>query len=477
MMARAKSAPLTINLLFYNSEESALVTEHAFHTRELMLAARRINLQETFQSLTSPAPILECLEICNMGEEAVMLPVNIFAGNTPSLHHITLQGVIFSWSGPIFRDLTHLNVTSLDDEASVLIASEDSHLGSIEPTSQYEQLFNALARMPALRKLDLAYCIPSRLHHHITRLLVILSCLELLSLTGTLAACTGIIQHITIPTSCTIILKCDTGDSQPIDGLVHFLNRHASRREMPSLHSLVISRIPAYIVSSSPIYVYLWSTCKPRGTPDGEPLITIQLTSSPTYLQSLESLCSVLPLDDLRVLEVDLSYNDWPSNTWIDMFGRCRDVEHVSLKGTNVISFCRTLIRTRDKGPGTAKTVERLFFKHLKSLEVCNVNLLDMDNGYGQPLHMLLATWLSRRQELLDGDKAFSKGEKASEVENVDNRLERLQVTQCSVMDKYVWGLRVVTQNLVWDHYEGRNARVEESEESEESEDESVHDI
>ncbi|TFY79099.1 hypothetical protein EWM64_g4910 [Hericium alpestre] len=141
------------------------------------------------------------------------------------------------------------------------------------------------------------------------------------------------------------------------------------------------------------------------------------------------------------------------------------------------MSFCRTLIRTRDKGPGTAETVERLFFKHLKSLAVRNVDLLDMDNGYGQPLHMLLATWLSRRQELLDGDKAFSRGEKASEVETVDNRLEHLQVTQCSVMDKYVWGLRAVTQNFVWDHCEGRYARIEESEETEETEDESVHDI
>ncbi|TFY74354.1 hypothetical protein EWM64_g9659 [Hericium alpestre] len=231
--------------------------------------------------------------------------------------------------------------------------------------------------------------------------------------------------------------------------------------------------------------------------PMEQPLISIELLPSSDPVDKLERLSSVLPLEDLRTLKIETdSDSAWPAETWIDIFGRCTRVEHLSVEGWNGMQLCKALTLPDD---GAASADERalsagqqLFFRDLKSLEVCTADLLCDLEGSGRPWISSLKSWLSIREDILnaglggsedssedqsgevgmdediDDDGSSSKvaedrqginqdiiAPSGDVVERVDNRLKRLWITNCSVMAKHVEQLKPAVQDLVWDRCEG----------------------
>ncbi|TFY79759.1 hypothetical protein EWM64_g4253 [Hericium alpestre] len=369
--------------------------------------------------------------------------------------------------------------------------------------------------MPCLKALDLTYCIPSRPHHAANHLPIIFPYLELLSLAGTLVACADVLHHFMVPTTARIILKC-TGDPEPIDGLVHFLNRHANRHDMPPLLTLIVSHRESHTrsLSSEWLCIDLWRTCRlcdedeihgdRRCRPTKDPLISIHFPPVLGSLDSLERLCGVLPLEDLRVLQVTDTDDElaWSPEVWIRMFGRCTHVEHVSVKSWNVVCFCRALLLPVDGADSLAErasSAEQLFLRHLESVEICDIDLLADIEDARVPFIGSLRSWLSIRTDLMNvgigdstnssGSDDRSHGHRSSEnsviegasgdggskgqlrsnrgmsqdvivpcrdgVEADDNRLKCIWISKCSIKAEDVELLKDAVQDLVWDNFEG----------------------
>ncbi|TFY74223.1 hypothetical protein EWM64_g9789 [Hericium alpestre] len=465
MICRAKSAPLSIHLAYCHSDVK-FVAQHAFHIHELrLLGLRQTDLIQ--QLLTSPAPILEHLSLQSPAHTTVILPADIFAGNTPSLHHIALDGVLFLWSASIFRNLTYLRVDPSHGSGTSINLRHES-----DTALQYDHLFGALARMPPLQTLDLAYCLPSRSHsqHPIGHTHTALPCLELLSLAGTLIECVDVANYLRIPSSSRVILKC-TGAPQRTDpGLVCFLETYISGGVALRLLTLSISLSKNYANQSESVNIKLWhmrspSDALPSFAPDQQPFISISFPVSWHSWDLVNEICSVLPLEDLHILKVVYDHNKWSPKAWINILGRCRLLEHVYIQGENVVHFCRLLARPVSGAAGTATVAVDLFFRHLKSLKVHDVDLLASveHEGVRRPFNDFLGVWLSTHMELFmdkfkdaNGDEYDGKSDEECEGLCFEHsKLERLMISQSSITEEAVGEFEDCIQNVVWDDDEG----------------------
>ncbi|TFY79520.1 hypothetical protein EWM64_g4493 [Hericium alpestre] len=169
----------------------------------------------------------------------------------------------------------------------------------------------------------------------------------------------------------------------------------------------------------------------------------------------MNGICNVLPLEDLHILKVAYDHDKWSTEAWINIFGRL-------------------LARPASGAVRTATTTADLFFRHLKSLQVSEVDLLNIveHEGDERPFNDLLAEWLSTRMQVfmdeledadgddLDGESDEDGGDNGQNGGRAgrfgeDSRLGRLVITQCSVTEEYVDELEDYVQDVVWDEDEG----------------------
>ncbi|KAI0055537.1 hypothetical protein BV25DRAFT_1833110 [Artomyces pyxidatus] len=103
MLARSKALPVTIRKTFPSGQgwfphELDLLTAHLFHTKRLFLSGDPTTLTSAVQSLNTPAPILEYLDLhFNQVMDDPFAPSQFFAGHTPRLLTLSLTNYGLAW--------------------------------------------------------------------------------------------------------------------------------------------------------------------------------------------------------------------------------------------------------------------------------------------------------------------------------------------------------------------------------------------
>ncbi|TFY78404.1 hypothetical protein EWM64_g5611 [Hericium alpestre] len=416
MLARSKTAPVDFHHYSLDYGEG-LVAQHFFHLRHLSLSGYARDLKRVVRSLRPPANVLESLTMSSQGELA--LSTDALSGPFPRLNRVILANVVVPWSSSIFcsGNLTQLRIVFL---RGMHAESEAQPGPALDGSSPHGQLLDALQKMPRLEQLFLQNClpVPPRTVAGAPVRTVGLPCLKKLLLTDGALECSGLVRWIKVSPPCTVSLLCNRGAAHIMD-VVSFLIAHANAGSgLPPFYKLVAETNIDVVGSVSiqtwrrpdTLPTYPQSAFDVGGSPDLE----IQFPRDMQSLHPLETLCRALPLDGLGVL-VHSKMFPWPAwspQEWIDLFGRCNSLTHVSISGNDTASFSEALAvsmtahETSSLEPGmTAPTLEPLFFKNLETLRLEHCGhpigfgvVMPVMGGEGLFYDKLLE-WLTMRKE------------------------------------------------------------------------------
>ncbi|TFY80192.1 hypothetical protein EWM64_g3817 [Hericium alpestre] len=200
---------------------------------------------------------------------------------------------------------------------------------------------------------------------------------------------------------------------------------------------------------------------EPDFRPKSEPPVSIRLPRSADSLALLERLCGVLPLGDLRILEFTYNPADWSPETWVNVFGNCKRIEHVFVGGWNAALFCKALTYSVYKGSGEALRSRDLFFRNLRSLEVYDLNLFSLivHEKINCRVIEVLKSQLRAREDMMhddsDDEEECSESEDGDVGGEFDPRLDQLRISECSITRFYAEDMKDVVADVVWDECEG----------------------
>ncbi|TFY78888.1 hypothetical protein EWM64_g5122 [Hericium alpestre] len=441
MLARAKVAPISVLRNVGGAEQSSLarIFEHLPHTRELRLVGPPDILKRTVDSLPSPPGILEILEICatsggsaEVRDGCFELPDAISGCRLPLLRRLCLRGFWAPWSAPIFCGLTCLEMQ---------LYGLHSPAAAGRSSSSREALFGALRNMPALEKLILKDCLTSGPWKDVgSDVCIQLPQLKILQLQGPSATCFGIAKRLHIPPSCQVHLLCS--DDANVMEILPFLTAHiGDGADLPSWQTLSLARanwnnrfrlkmwrLSDAIVNEDDIY-----------NPETYADLVIWFHSPEQSFRPREVLCQALPLQTIQTLHVDADV-ETSDTDWIDLLGRCRDVNCASIESSRGTSFCTAL--------GTAKD-----YSSYPRLEDCRQE--DIFLGKLLYLRLVGADFCNWRYEGWNIDDSDLIGwlTDRRRVEGVPE-LDMVDLMRCSVKADWVRRLKKMV-DVAWDRDEG----------------------
>lgn len=256
-LRRAGSAPLTIELADYCRRmvlrSSCIVPDAVFdavlgqmdHVEVLKISSpAHPDELSIFASYTTPAPMLQTLEIKNHSSKFPIYlrsssidyhppkkgelppPETIFLGaDFPRLQNVTLHGISDDWLSMSFRNLVKLDV---------------AHTEYIE---SYDPLLDILESSPGLEFLSIVHALP----HHCVSFVerphrVVLPNLKAITLSSNYDTCTAnVLRSIEMPATVRIRLSFVKPTSDKYTALFADLRAHFSRGDPPSFQHLKIS--------------------------------------------------------------------------------------------------------------------------------------------------------------------------------------------------------------------------------------------
>ncbi|TFY82631.1 hypothetical protein EWM64_g1381 [Hericium alpestre] len=124
--------------------------------------------------------------------------------------------------------------------------------------------------------------------------------------------------------------------------------------------------------------------------PQADPDISVSLIRT-----DFEVLCAGLPFNDIRNLSIHLP-DDPPSQTWIELFGRCKSIEHLSVgEGPTATSLVRALIG-QGTAPGSLMPIMDIS-NTIRSLELRDVRSIDEETR--MRICVAIQEWLRNRKQ------------------------------------------------------------------------------
>ncbi|KAH6915979.1 hypothetical protein BKA70DRAFT_475518 [Coprinopsis sp. MPI-PUGE-AT-0042] len=201
MLQRSKQAPLYINfeepMLSETYRYAAQALSQVHRLKYLMIRGQTEWVKDRLRELTSPAPMLERLELAarpGYRSEDLLLPDNFLAGDAPKLRIVSLDGwQLNSWETPLLEGLTSLRLSSSEIWA---------------PSAPSASLFmDVLEKMPQLAELDLEEVFPDLDTASESRVVPLIR-LKALTLKASLQQIVSFLAHTIIAPSATIALRC-----------------------------------------------------------------------------------------------------------------------------------------------------------------------------------------------------------------------------------------------------------------------------
>ncbi|KAG7099963.1 hypothetical protein E1B28_001756 [Marasmius oreades] len=396
MILRSKAAPLDIEvmpdtLMPYHGMLDGLkeALSHIDRIRRLVLHTSP-SLSDSgtlFSNLTKPAPLLQKLEV--YGGPYISLPNNLFGGKASRLRELKVSGLHFPWSGSLLKNLTTLALNEPHNEPLV---------DTCFRCPSTKQLIEVLQEMPGLEVLELTNSLPVHTSEKmLPRLVVELSRLRRLRLSGTLLNCTEVLRNITFPPSAALHITCKSFFATIITDLdaIPFFDRlcqiySASSTGEDYFKSLSIdAKFPPFSLRAG----------DPTRRPEklGELLSTLlhvdlniyDIAHRPTFRAAART----FPLGQLEELRLAFSLGDiCLASDFVELFGSLESLKTLALDQRGIRNFLDAL-RSCDCGSdgeppsGTASTSKwklcRLVFPALTTMKLTEVDFEEDFDGVG----------------------------------------------------------------------------------------------
>jgi hypothetical protein len=391
MTRRSRSATFKIKLDFRSftlAQFSALRLFLAVHLPRVrsitvhrpLLSESDIFLQTLFQEL--PARSAQCLEHFNVRYPAryshtfnPMLSVEKVLIDPPCLKKLKIYGAV-DWSSKILTSLTHF------------ILYSDGRKSTESPHT-YSEFLDALARMPALRKLHLHKVpLPAPPTEKLSSKsfnIVHLSQLQSILLSGSASTVYNILRHISLPEGTRFRLTLKVSMASDVAAIAAlFPGRYTSTNvaiKCPLARSLKIS------IQEDYAHLSAWSHSSQDTTldsglsfPDDEdPFLKINLLwlpSSSSHIQeelngqAILEMCSALPFRSLTTLSVTSEVEPAGINaeSLAEAFGHQPELHSVNVDGPALKAFLGFLAASAQKGNSSKATVN---LPSLRYLSIC----------------------------------------------------------------------------------------------------------
>ncbi|ETW80012.1 hypothetical protein HETIRDRAFT_117037 [Heterobasidion irregulare TC 32-1] len=395
------------------------VVKHIDHVRHLQLRdGSQDNLTSVLARLNRPAPMLESVEIYCRSTST--LPTDLFANTTPRLRHV--------WLGDYYVSPNHTVL-------SASLVSLKIHMRATDRTSpEYtnDELLDVLEQMPNLEILHLETLpLPGLASLGKSRSVSLLH-LDVLRLEGGLSGCCRLAASLDLPAHTSIRMICESFSNNGEDChlLVPFITeRIAAAATIHPIEHLYVNGVWATFVrlSFGPLKAH---TTQFSALPL-DVAIRFPLPDSEVPRWFLESICAVLPLEELRTLSIFTGQESWfhPGH-WQETLRPAKRVETVNVRGSAARHLVSSFSMESRAGepPDEAPT---LLFPALKTLALWEL-LGIHDVAPGTP----------RSDEELAGALA-SRTPKAP--------LKTLKLLDCDVQKKWIETFEAVVPTVIVD--------------------------
>ena len=404
-LVRAKGAPLIIDfmnhLLHQETAQSftSSILPHLSHVQCLKLSGSEMHFLRAIQSLTLPAPIIDCIDLRSSAEDIVLhLPPDLFARHAPRLRTALFDDVKATWSSPILRNLTTLSVSLSQRKVS------PSNLPS--PS----EFFEAMSNMPHLEHLTIRHSLPrppTAISHGYSHT-VTLHRLMSLTLEDTWFTSMAALQIIRFPSTADLDLGLTL--TQNTRETNNILPRILQRRTSPL--RVIFIESDAYNTNTNH-KISGWSDTEgSRGLyvdPSSKKPIQLRVSkANQSTLREIASIMQSICLQDLTTLSINIKgTNIWDINTFCEVFTQAHGLKYVRLYDFATVLFC--VLLARDSHPKQVRNEadvqrsEGALFPNLQYMMMMQVSfslVYDLDDTPFLPLRELLPRTLQERKAL-----------------------------------------------------------------------------
>ncbi|TFY68783.1 hypothetical protein EVG20_g3416 [Dentipellis fragilis] len=335
MLSRSRSAPLRVTLdgsLLLGYLDA--VRDNMFRTRHLQLNIMSHKSKDILYLFTMPAPMLEIIHIIGpfRDQDAHFPHRTLFSEITPKLRRVAIRNCVFSVTIPLFSGLAHLDI----EIAYRHPGEEILPLGDSRET-MLNRFFDCLELMPGLEFLRLIDCFgvdstttnlmngrptfqPPNLHT------LIISDIQ--------PSCIAILDHIEARNLLDLSVAWKT--------IVWGLNEEFD----PHLLAIIAARVLTMHKRTPFQYFELHSSdCALLVTSTNGRRYGVRLQCRKFEIDCIQDICRVLPLDEITELRIEVVRQDpWPPETWLEVFGRCKQVRNLHLETPEAETICKALV-------------------------------------------------------------------------------------------------------------------------------------
>jgi hypothetical protein len=345
-LARARNAPLAIDLGTPNAETLAMVPAHFAHTREFRLHDLvSHDLDDNIRKICNlEAPALEHFELGSTDASPVtFIGTPFFNGMAPKLRTFSLSGVCVPWSFIPCGQLTQLEITLINER---FVADGPSPGDS-------KSLIDLLINCPVLEILVLDFCLPHSIIRPSHVQAIHLPCLSFLSLGGSSSRVANLLKVLKLPPSTRLRMRCTSENTAPhhVHHLLPLVSAHFHNPASVEMKSLEVILNRAKRLMSFTAYTYLPRSTYPPlgGGVHGNAALALSFDAEvDNGVDILGRVCSMLPISKIEYLSISAPDTVRSAN-WSELFQRCAKLTTIEAFGRGTSGLLKDLTPPKPK--------------------------------------------------------------------------------------------------------------------------------
>ncbi|TFK67949.1 hypothetical protein BDN72DRAFT_842442 [Pluteus cervinus] len=403
LLKLSKAVPLTMQ--WHMVRGTQLVDAALVRARELVLTVDTCPWSTVWSTLSSPAPLLECLKISTDTRPSPVLSNCTFAGTTPRLRRLELTGCSVDVTSTLLTHLTTL------------------YLCYPSPRMSITELLRVLRGLQGLASLSLYSVLRANADTFYTNSdKVTLPNLKSIVIDGhSLSQDLNLLSHLSIPKQSTLYFRSIPHTEAPLTGLTSFLNMYDGIRfpTSPFLNSTKLYWTSSRLVLSA-------EHTESPGAPDSFTEFALvrlerkgffKLSDNPETANMLSSLAS------LTFFKTDCNIH---VDTWFNFFGALPKLKLVFASGVYAVNLLSAIAMGVTSGTSNTRPGSFvLAFPQLETIELQDANLPESLKYLVNALH-------ARK--------------------NVGRSIKALEMIKCTNMnEERCEDLRECVDNVVWD--------------------------
>ncbi|TFK67938.1 hypothetical protein BDN72DRAFT_960621 [Pluteus cervinus] len=370
LLKLSKAVPLTMQWHMVRVHGSTqLVGTALVRARELVLTVDPVPWSTVWSTLSSPAPLLECLKISRL-QASLPPPVlsdRSFAGTTPRLRRLELTGCSIDATSTLLANLTVLHITYPAPRISIT------------------ELLTVLRGLQGLTSLSLIWVLPNNANTPYTNSdKVTLPNLKSIVIDGhSISQDLNLLSHLSIPKSSTLHFYSIPHTEVPLTGLTSFLKVLKGVRLPPS----PVLNSTKLCWTSSRLVLNTEHTESPDAPDPFTEFALFRLGGKGSFKLSdnLETANIVSSLPSLTSFKTDCNIH---VDAWFNTFGALPTLKSIFASGVYAVNLLSAI--TMGVSSGTSNTQPGSFvpaFPQLEAIELQDTNLPESLKDLVNTLH------------------------------------------------------------------------------------------